>query len=314
MAYMSPNGEVYEALNERNIEFIPLKDFSKKEISKGIKDYKPDIIHAHDVRATIQSVRCTDKNTPVISHIHGNHMKKLNLKSFIYLLYSFRVQHIIAVSDSVIDEYAFSRLIRTKCNVMYNIVNEDKIREKVLSDENEYNFDFVFLGRLDYPKDPERVAMVSSKVLKQLPNARFGIIGDGVFRKKMEDIYSSEGVANNVFFCGYMKNPYKALSQAKAMLMCSRYEGIPIAALEAMVLGVPIISTPVDGMKKIIINEINGCISSNDDDLANYVSKAITNKDFNIELSTEAKKDVLKFSEIDNYKEKLEEIYRKSCL
>ena len=67
---------------------------------------------------------------------------------------------------------------------------------------------------------------------------------------------------------GYMSNPYKALKSAKVFLMASRYEGTPMSVLEAMALGVPVVSTPVDGIADVVEPGINGYLEEEDDALA----------------------------------------------
>ena len=49
-----------------------------------------------------------------------------------------------------------------------------------------------------------------------------------------------------------MSNPLRLLECSKVMIMTSKYEGLPMTVLEAMALGVPLVSTPVDGLKDII--------------------------------------------------------------
>lgn len=312
MAYLSPKGDIEKSLYSRNIRFISVENLSTSELNRSIKEYQPDIIHAHDIRATIQAVRCR-RDIPVISHIHGNHddMKVIGIKSILYLIHSYKAKHIIAVSDSVIKQYAFSKYISNKCTVLYNTIDKDRVLAKVHEDKREYKFDFVFLGRLSEPKNPQRVAKVASCVLKKLPDSKFGIIGEGNFRKDMEGVFVSEDVIDRVIFCGYMDNPYKALSQAKVMVMCSKYEGTPIAALEAMILGIPIVSTPTDGMKDIVINSENGFISSEDDEIVNYLCRLIEDESLNSKLSAGAIKSIERFTDVDRYKNRIMSIYDK---
>ena len=53
MAYCSPNGPIENTLKDKQITFLPLSKLSKSEIQKIINTYKPDVIHAHDVKASI---------------------------------------------------------------------------------------------------------------------------------------------------------------------------------------------------------------------------------------------------------------------
>ena len=51
--YACPRGPIEEILKKENIKYIPIKKLSIREINKVIKEYNPDIIHAHDFRASI---------------------------------------------------------------------------------------------------------------------------------------------------------------------------------------------------------------------------------------------------------------------
>ena len=52
MRYCSPDGQIREALAEREITFAPISELSVSEVKRAIKETKPDIIHAHDMRAS----------------------------------------------------------------------------------------------------------------------------------------------------------------------------------------------------------------------------------------------------------------------
>lgn len=314
MAYASPSGDISQALLCRGINYLPLKQLSKQEIRRVIEDYKPDIIHAHDIRASVQAARVNTR-IPIISHIHGNHndMKSISLKSILYLLCLRRFDHVIAVSDSVVNEYVFSKQLSSRCTVLYNVVDKDRIQENIVKDKQSYKYDFVFLGRLAYPKNPQRVVTIAAKVCKRLPNVRFGIIGDGNLRKTAEEIVDLEGISDNVTFCGYLTNPYKALSEAKALLMCSEFEGTPMAVLEAMLLGIPVVSTPVDGVKDIIVNGQEGFLSNDDNDLVDSIVRLIVDKNLQQFMSSNVKKKAELINNIEEYKSKILTIYDK-CL
>ena len=72
-----------------------------------------------------------------------------------------------------------------------------------------------------------------------------------------------------------MNNPYGILSKAKVMVMTSRWEGLPMCALEAMALGIPIISTPADGMRYAVLHGETGFLSEEDDELVENIASVI---------------------------------------
>jgi glycosyltransferase involved in cell wall biosynthesis len=310
MAYCSVNGPIKESLEDRGVKFIPLEKMSTLQVRKVIKEYKPDIIHAHDVRATVIATLVSG-NIPVISHLHVNSdtMSRITIKSVLYLLSTMKVKRIIVVSKSCINEYAFKNNIKNKTIVLKNIIYLNRINKLIDRDVNDYDFDFVYLGRLNYQKNPQRIAKVSANVLKKCPNAKFGIIGQGELKEEMEKIFGNEGVLNRVIFTGNLPYPYKALKNAKCMLMCSRYEGLPIAALEAMALGVPIVSTPVDGMRDIINHNETGILSSENEELINSVIRLLSDERLYKNMSSLSRKRFQDLNDENYYKEKLKSIY-----
>lgn len=311
MAYLSPDGPIKKSLDDRGIHFIPIKNMSLSEVKKAIKIYKPDIIHAHDVKATILSVINAGK-IPIISHLHGNNdnMKKIKLKSILYLLTSFRVKKIIIVSKSILEDFIFKDFIKEKSLYLRNIIYKRRVELLLDKDTNEYDFDFSYIGRISYEKDPQRVAKVASKVLKLLPSAKFSVIGTGDLIDNMRKIFVDEGVYNRVMFTGVLPYPYKALKQSKCILMCSKFEGTPITAIEAMSLGVPIVSTPTDGMVDLVENEKTGFLSNEDKALTQAIVKLI--KDNNLR-SVLSKYSIDRFKRLNDesvYKNQLDKIYQ----
>ena len=89
MIYCSPDGKIREKLLEKKIDFLPLEKLNYASMKKAILKYKPDVIHAHDIKASI-CASLFSKNIEVISHIHGNSlsMRKVSLKSILFLLVS----------------------------------------------------------------------------------------------------------------------------------------------------------------------------------------------------------------------------------
>lgn len=313
MMYCSPDGSIRQALKDRGVSYLPLNEMNSREVRRAIKTYQPDIIHAHDIRATILAALVSGK-IPVISHLHGNaeDMRRLSFKSVLYMLASYRLKQIIVVSMSCLDNYIFRDHIKRKTHLLTNILYMPRIKKLIDMDEEDYSFDFAFFGRLAYPKNPQRVAYVATEILKKCPDVTFGVIGNGEMKDDMELIFKLNAVRDRVQFTGRLSYPYKAIETAKCMLLCSRYEGTPIAVLEAMSLGVPIVSTRVDGLIKIVENDINGILSDDDDTLVKAVIRVLSNVEYQNLLSKNAKESMMSHNCVTKYKNCLRDIYK--CL
>ena len=164
----------------------------------------------------------------------------------------------------------------------------------------------IFLGRLAYPKNPERLIEIMRIIKRNKENISLAIVGDGVERKNIENLAHKYELEDNITFYGFQKNPYPILKNAKILIMTSIYEGTPMAALEAQALDKPIIATPVDGLKKIITNDYNGILSDNNEVLANKILEILNNND---NFTNNVKKAFFKTNDINNYINTLDELY-----
>lgn len=252
MVYCSPDGQIREALAERDVAFAPIAKMSIGEVRRVLREQKPDMIHAHDMGASFFAALACGK-TPLISHIHNNNFdsRKPTLKAVLYRYAAARAKHIFWVSKSAQEGYCFHKGLEKKSSVLYNVIDAEQLREKAAQAECQDAYDIVYLGRLTYQKNPQRLLSVIEKVLQQKPDVQAAIIGSGDLEEEVHRIVAEKKLQNNVHCLGFMSNPYGILQNAKVMLMTSRWEGLPMCALEAMALGVPIVSTPTDGLREL---------------------------------------------------------------
>lgn len=311
MFYCSRDGQIREALEERNISFIPIKDITVDEIKRVIKSYRPDIIHAHDMRASYIAARAAGK-IPVISHIHNNNFdsRGLSAKSIAYLYAGFKAKHIFWVSDSSYNGYAFHKLLSRKSEVLYNIIDIEALYKKMKLDTNSYEFDVVYLGRLTYQKNPIRLMSVFKKLIHEVPNVKIAVIGTGELENETREEAERLELGSNVTFLGFQSNPYKILHDSKLMIMTSLWEGTPMCVLEAMSLGVPVVSTPTDGVKVVVENNVTGFLGETDKEIIDCCKKILINTSIRKEMSIASAERARDLMDIKKYKNKIMKAYK----
>lgn len=314
MVYVSEIKENKNNLEDRNIKYYRLNKFNYYNVRKAIKELKPDIIHAHDIKASVLA-SLFHKKAYIISHIHANHenMRKKTLKALIFSQVSKNLKTIIWVSKSALDNYFFKTRVADRSVVLYNAIDSNEIKQKILLDVNNYpEYDIIYLGRLSYQKNPMRLANIIKCVKEINDNIRVAFVGDGELMSQLTKYISKYNLERNIKLYGFVKNPYKILQQSKIMLMTSRYEGTPMCALEALSLGKPIISTPTDGLIEIIENGLNGFISNSDDEIVNQIIQLLSEPDKLESMNKNAINIFEKISNMDEYKRKLNKIYNLS--
>lgn len=85
------------------------------------------------------------------------------------------------------------------------------------------------------------------------------LLGDGPLARELAALAEREGVADRVHFMGYQQNPYAWYAKADAVVLPSRYEGLPNVMLEALTCGTPVIATPAPGGINEVLEGIPGC-------------------------------------------------------
>ncbi|MEF2836993.1 MAG: glycosyltransferase [Oscillospiraceae bacterium] len=313
MVYCSPDSEIVrQMLSEQGVTYLPMETMSTKELGRVIAEQKPDMIHAHDMRASFFSALCCGK-IPLVSHIHNNayDARGLSAKTVAYLLAGFRAKHILWVSNSSYEGYAFHKLFAKKSSVLYNIIDTEQIFEKKAKDDNTYDYDMIYVGRLTYQKDPQRLMRLCARLKDRKPDLKVAIVGTGELEEEVKNLCVELNIQDNVRFLGFQSNPIKMIYDSKAMILTSRWEGTPMCALEAMALGTPVVSTPSDGMTDLLDDGINGYLTDDDGEMAEKLLKIMNDPTHRAYLGENAKQKFAAINDAPKYKQVIADCYKR---
>lgn len=221
---------------------------------KWFKVEKPDVVHTAAAEANFHGVLAAKlAGVPqIVAEEIGfpNHSLKAQFVfRFIYALTS----KVICVSKSVKEFLVNIKEIEpTKGVVIYNPVSIPSI-PKVVKDDG---FTIVSVGRLEAVKNQELLIQAFSKLNGQ--NTRLILVGDGREREKLQATILRLGLEDKVVLTGFTATPEHYLAQADLFVLPSLSEGFGIAAVEAMLLGVPCLCSNVGGLPEIIENGKTG--------------------------------------------------------
>mgnify|MGYP004639898511 FL=1 len=312
MVYCSPESDIVRKMVEaQGVTYLPMKTMSVSELSRVIREQKPDLIHAHDMRAGFFSALCCG-NIPLVSHIHNNayDARGLSPKTVGYLLAGFRAKHIFWVSQSSFDGYAFHKLFARKSSVLYNVIDTDEIYTKLSQDSNTYDYDLIYVGRLTYQKNPQRLLRLCARLKQDKPDLKVAIVGTGELEEELKALCKELNLEDTVHFLGFQPNPIKMVAGSKAMILTSRWEGTPMCALEAMALGTPVVSTPSDGMKDLLTDGVSGYLTESDEQMAIDLLKIFTQPEHRQLLAENARKKFDSLNDGDAYKRAIRTAYQ----
>lgn len=139
----------------------------------------------------------------------------------------------------------------------------------------------VCVGRLELRQKNYGMVVEAIRILKERNVCiSVDIYGDGPCRDKLQQIIDEEGLSSQITLKGNVENILEVEAQYDLFLMTSNYEGFPNALLEAMAIGMPVISTNCrTGPNLMIENGINGVLVDvgNSEELAETILKLKTN-------------------------------------
>jgi glycosyltransferase involved in cell wall biosynthesis len=118
----------------------------------------------------------------------------------------------------------------------------------------------VSVGRLVRQKNHARFLDAAARLLVELPQLRFAIVGEGPLRPPLEAQAQQLGIADRVSFLGERRDVDVILRSASLLWLTSDWEGMPNVVLEAMASGVPVICTNVGGTREIVRAGVDGFV------------------------------------------------------
>lgn len=310
MFYCSPEGNIKEYLEEKNICYIPIKKLSLRDVKNVIRVYKPDIIHAHDFKASFICALLNKNNQYLVEHIHNNNpwLKKININSLIFLYSAIKANKILTVSNSIKNEYIFSNFVQKKIVCIGNPISIENVLNKVNEKDYIKEYDICCVARLSVQKNPIRFLKIIDLIKEKVPQIKAIWIGNGELKEVIEKEIQELGLMDNITLMGFQKNPYKYLARSKIFLLTSDWEGYGLAAFEALSLGVPAIVSNVGGLPSIV-DETCGKLCNNNEEYVDSIIKLLKSPAKLKKYSLNAKKRALLLSNIDDYMNKLSNIY-----
>ncbi|HHV30248.1 polysaccharide pyruvyl transferase CsaB [Acetivibrio mesophilus] len=261
-----------------------------RKVLSIVKNEGYELIHSHGAKANMIAVFVKKfTGLPVVTTVHSDY--RLDYLQNIFKMFSFGL--INTLSLRFLDYYIGvsknfkTMLIERKFSpqeifTVYNGINfNQEINPSPKEDFfKKYNLKFdkndVIIGilaRLDPVKGLDIFLKAASVVIKSSPSTRFLIAGDGPERKSLEKKAASYGLCDNVFFLGFVNQPYDFLNCIDINTLTSLSESFPYAILEGSLLKKATISSNVGGISDLIESGINGFLFEPGDymTLANHI-------------------------------------------
>lgn len=155
--------------------------------------------------------------------------------------------------------------------------NTDKSRFEIIPFEAE-RVNFVTVGRLSEEKDQNKLIRAFKEVNEVYPNTNLYIIGDGDRKYELLQLAKELKIEDNVLFTGNLENPFAVVQYCDCFVLSSNYEGQALVILEALTLGIPVISTDIPGPRSILTDNYGELVSNDIEGLSKGMIDFIKNE------------------------------------
>ena len=257
-----------------------------KELADYFKREEIDILHTHkykdNVLGTLASlprgirVRVRTVHGSPEPYIGFEAAKMAVYEKLDYLANRWFVDRILAVSFDL-----HGQLIRRygaeKVTCVHNGVNIEQVHPSKSVTElrrelgiSERDFVIGTIGRLVPVKGQGYLLKAARLIQRQRPNVKCIIAGDGPLKSSLQATAHEYNLGNNVLFLGHRSDVYDILRLMDVFVLPSLSEGIPMALLEALALGRPVVASRVGGIPEVIQHGVTGLLTTpeNEEELA----------------------------------------------
>ncbi len=222
-----------------------------------------DIIHTHLPRSHILGAFWGSlTGTPVVSTLHSTGEEQRHYNPVRYRLESwalkFGVRGVIAVGHAVAEAHR-ARLAPRRITVIPNAVrpvppldgaSRASVRQALMGDAARPLL--IAVGRLLPPKAYPDLLVAMTYLIKKHPRAYLAIVGEGDLRPVLQAQVQTLGLEENVALLGGRADVPRLLAAADIFVSSSQREGLPLAVLEAMSAGLPVVATAVGDLPRLI--------------------------------------------------------------
>ena len=238
---------------------------------KFLAGFRPDLIHSHTFHANIFArllkvlapSQAVSVSAPpqVVSTVHNVYEGPWP-RMLAYRLTDRLSRRTMCVSQAVADRYIRLKAVpAAKCFVLPNGIDTVEFapspaRRETMRSELSAHSDFIWLtaGRLSPSKDYPNLLRAFALVHAQAPNARLLIAGQATVAQlsAMQALTAELGLQESVRWLGLRRDLPALLDAADAFVLASAWEGMPLAAAEAMAMQKPLVATSAGGTRELV--------------------------------------------------------------
>lgn len=329
LALLNPNIFYHEV----NVPEYPLFHYQPYELALSsklvdmVKLYDIDVLHVHYAiphayagYMAKQMLKEQGIDLPMITTLHGTDITLVGNHPNYKTAVSFSINNsdfVTSVSESLKQSTYELLDVKKDIHVIPNFIevkevdcDETPCRRSAMAEQDE--FIITHISNFRKVKRIKDVVSIFYGIQKELP-AKLMLVGDGPEREKAERLALELGIYDKIIFFGNSNEIEHILSYSDLFLLPSATESFGLAALEAMAMGVPVISSNTGGLPEVNESGVSGYLSDvgDVDDMVNNSLKILKDHDTLCHFK-EGAREVAKKFKIDKVLPLYEDIYQKA--
>ncbi len=259
----TPGGRIGEALSELGVP-VQYCGFGGRINLSGlrrlfavIRASRPRLVHVHGYKATILGgILGLARRTPTVGTFHTEARNWPEVSHYVWIESQVirRLQGMVAVSEPIRRELEERKVPRDRVRVIPNGIPDiysKRVERKALPELANRSPLLLFVGRLSREKEVGLLLDAVSQLRSGFPRIGLAVAGDGPDRAQLQNQANALGLQGVVHFYGFVEvEPF--LAACDCFVLPSKSEGMPIALLEAMSFGVPIVATAVGSIPAVV--------------------------------------------------------------
>ncbi len=242
-----------------------------RTLRRRIREMRASVVHTHGYKTDLYArLACWGLGIPLVATYHhgtAEPNQEWTLKLYDKLDYQVlrTFDRVVAVSDPIRAFLAQAGVPQRKVSVILNGIdlgdfpeNAEATLRRDLSLGNARTVGMV--GRLHPEKGPQQLLAAAQKVLNQLPDVIFVIVGDGPQRRELDDLVRTLGIDKSVRFPGFRTDMAGVYRSLDVVVLPSLNEGLPMTLIEAMAMKRPVVATDVGGVPAVVRHNETGIL------------------------------------------------------
>lgn len=332
-----PSGKLPKRQTFNGIEIFRFRSFSHRhiyffstELHSALKKLKTDdVIHVHaypNFPALAAALAKHINNKPLVftPHYGGYFFRTTGtsiIRSFAKTYYNSIIgKFIFAQADAVValskfEEELLHSKFKLKKEKIWHIANGVDIERFKEIKRNTYSKALIYVGRMEKYKGLAFLLKTFLKIQKFFPDSQLIFVGKGPYKKDLISMVNNSGLQKSVKF--YQDLPENRLLDiyfsSRIFVLPSQFEAVPIALIEAMASGLPVIATSVGGIPEIIQSGRNGFLLNYPPDeklLFDYLFHLLSNDEYCQKIGDEARKYVFSNFSWDDTTKHIYKLYK----